>query len=118
MKLWTRVKRDANPLWEVAAAEPDYFEPTKLIRVKVKKPLGENSRIKVKGNAINSGWERMKMPFFWVGTQKFVVRNVDEDICARLVRLKAKVRIPRLEAEHAEDLRKQRKKEMSRIKGR
>jgi len=118
MKLWTRVKRDANPHWEVAAAEPDYFEPTKLIRVKVKKPLGDNSRIKVKGNAINSGWERMLMPIFWVGGKQFKVRSVDKDTCALMVRLKATVRVPRLEAEHAEDIRKARKKEMSRIKGR
>ena len=116
LKLWARIQRDNFPLWEVAAAEPDYFEPSRLIRVKVKKPLGENSRIKVKGNAINSGWERMKMPWFHVGEKKFRVGAVNEDTCALLVKLKARVRVPKLEEQYGDELRTLRRKEMKDMK--
>ena len=115
MKLWTRVKRDANPLWEVAAAEPDYFEPTKLIRVKVRKPLGENSRIKVKGNAINSGWERMKMPWFFLNNKRILIRDIPT-ACRLMVKLKARVRGPALEDQHREDIRKEQKRAMTEAK--
>jgi len=116
MRMWERVQRESFPLWEIADAEPDYFEPSRRIRVKVKKPLGPNPRIKVKGNSINSGWELMKMPYFYVGKRRFAVREVSAETCAQLVRLKAKVRVPRLEEQHSEEIRKMRKREMRKYK--
>jgi len=119
MKLMKRIKQQSFPLWEVAAAEPDYYEPTKYIRVKVKKPLGENSRIKVKGNCINSEWGRMEMPYFYVGDRKFTLRGmITEDKCAMLVKLKARVRVPKLEAQHEQDIYQQQKVKYSEAKRR
>lgn len=116
LKLWARIQRDTYPLWEVAAAEPDFYEPSKIIRVKVKKPLPKDSHIKIKGNAINSDWERMLMPYYWIGKRKLIIREVNLDACDLLVKLKARVRVPKLEEHHRVDIRKQQLKAMSRFK--
>jgi hypothetical protein len=118
MKLMKRIKQQSFPLWVVAAAEPDFFEPTKYIRVKVKKPLGEDSHIKIKGNCINSEWGRMEMPYYYVGSKKLVVREVSKDICALLIKLKARVRVPKLEAQHERDIYQQQKVKYSEAKRR
>jgi hypothetical protein len=116
MKLINRIQRDTYPLWEVVAAEPDFYEPSKIIRVKVKKPLPKDSHIKIKGNAINSDWVRILMPYYWIGRRKMIIREVNLDACDLLVKLKAKVRVPKLEEQHREDIRKQQLKAMSRFK--
>jgi len=115
VKLWSRVSRDTFPLWEVSDAEPDRLDPHR-IRVRVRKPLGEDSHIKIKGNAINSGWQFMLMPFYWFGAHKIRIRKIDSSTTAMMVKLKAKVRVPELERQHSEELRKQRKKEMRKYK--
>jgi hypothetical protein len=108
MKLWNRFQNNSFPLWEVTDAEPDYLEPTNIIRVKVKKPLPKDSLIKIRGNAINSDWNRMKMPFFYINGRRFRIRTpIDQNQCKLLVRVKAKVRVPELERQHAEDIRRQ-----------
>jgi hypothetical protein len=116
LRLFKRIQRDVYPLWEVAAAEPDFFEPNRIIRVKPKKPLDKNAKLKIKGNIIIGDWQRMLMPYYWVGTSKFIIREVNKDTCELLVRLKAKVRIPALEEQHKEDIRRQQIKAMQKYK--
>ena len=119
MKLINRVKKETYPLWAMVKAEPDFFEPTNYIRVKVKKPLGKQSRLKVPGNAINSEWHRMQMPYYWVGNKRFTIREpITEDLCERLVKLKAKVRVPELEARHEKDIQRQQKGKYQELKRR
>ena len=98
-----RVSRQTYPTWEVVKAEPDYLD-SKEIRVKVNKPIGKNSRIKIKGNAIASGWARMMMPWYWIGNKKFKIIQVNADTCNHMVRVKAKVRVYELEEKHKEEI--------------
>ena len=117
MKLINRVKRDCFPTWEIIAAEPDYFEPTKEIRVKVNKPLGKDSR-KIKGNAIASEWNRMKMPYYYLHGMKIKIGKVTKEKCRLLIKIKARVRVPALEEKHEKGIRESQKKEYNRIKER
>lgn len=116
MKLINRVKRDCFPTWEIVAAEPDYFVPTRRIRVKVKKPLGDNSRIKIKGNALTSEWLYVKMPFYWFKGERMTIKVVTKEFCAYLVKIKAKVRVPELEERHKDELRTQIKEKYKEIR--
>ncbi len=107
MKLINRVKRDCFPTWEITFAEPDFFEPSRRIRVKVKKPLSKDSKMKIKGNAINSELLYMKMPFYWFKGKKMTIREVTKAFCDYLVKIKASVRVPALEERHKDELRTQ-----------
>ncbi|VVB53154.1 Uncharacterised protein [uncultured archaeon] len=86
--------------------------------MKVKKPLGENSRIKIKGNAIGSPWVKMEMPNYYVGKarKKYRILRVTDEVCDLLVHIKASVRVPSLEEENKEDLRRMRRREYRRAK--
>ena len=113
-----RIKNECFPLWKITDARPLLYNPEHEIEVKVKKPLGENSRIKIKGNAISSGWVKMDMPFYWVGEarKKYRIHRVTEGVCELLVHIKASVRVPSLEEQHREELRIMRKKEYRKAK--
>lgn len=106
MKLWNRLVKQSFPTWEVSDAEIDPVDPT-IIRVKVKKPLPKDSHIKIKGNAIGSGWMRMRMNFYWLNGQMMRIRQVDKETCSQLIKFHAKVRVPELEQQHADDIRRQ-----------
>ena len=104
-----RVEEQTYPLWQVVKAEPDPYD-AKEIRVKVNKPLGKDSRIKVKGNAIASGSSRMIMPYYWIGNKKYKITDVNTATCQHLMRVKAKVRVYELEEKHKEEIRSQKRK--------
>jgi hypothetical protein len=114
-KLWNRLRQQAFPTWEVSDAELDPQDETR-IRVKVKKPLPENSRIKIKGNAIGSGWVRMNSKYYWLGKTQYRIHQVDAEACSLLKRLHAKVRVPELEQQHANDIRKAQLEQLRKIK--
>ena len=117
MKLINRIRKLVFPLWEVTASEPDFFEPNHLIRVKVKKPLGENSRIKVKGNSIGDGkWHRIDMEKYYIKQKPFRITEVSKDFCNFMVRAKVRVRVPALEVQHKDELRKLWQKEYRKTK--
>lgn len=113
-----RIQSECFPTWRVTKARPYLFNPEHEIEVKVQKPLGENSRIKIKGNAIGSPWVKMEMPFYYVGKarKKFRIPRVTEGVCELLVHIKASVRVPSLEEQHREELRIMRKKEYRKAK--
>ena len=110
-----RVFAQTFPTWEVVKAEPDYCDPRE-IRVKVSKPLPKESRIRVKGNAIASGWSRMIMPWYWIGERKYRIIQANDVICNHMVRVKAKVRVYELEEKHREEIQSQKRKKVKEAK--
>ena len=110
-----RVEEQTYPLWQIVKAEPDPYDQ-KEIRVKVNKPLGKDSRIKVKGNAIASEWNRMIMPFYWIGNRKFKLTEKNIEACQHLMRVKAKVRVYELEEKHKEEIRSQKRRKLKEVK--
>lgn len=117
MKLISRIKKEAYPTWEVVKVRQFLFNPEREIEVKVKKPLGKDSRIKVKGNAINSDWMKIEMKFFFIREKKYrMPPNITKNFCALLERSKAKVRVPSLEEQNKEAIRKERRKIYRRVK--
>lgn len=75
---WTRVKKGCRPLWDVAKA--DLNDISQKIQVKVKKPLGEDSHIKIKGNALTSEWFDLEDHFFYVGGEQFRIHSKTDAI--------------------------------------
>ena len=101
MRKIKQIRINTFPRWEVIEARK--CEEVGGIEVKINMPHKN-----ITGNLI-SKWLQMKMPYYWRGERRFNVKRIkSKDL--NLILKGAKVRIPSLEQEHEDIIRKQQNK--------